>query len=122
MATSDNRSAANSFRTIDAARGLLITVTIGIVGYFAVIPPPASGQSAFSITHSGLSMLLVGVVLQLAIIFSRPLVARFERARGMEGQISPMVIHVLQLLADGLTVLLFALAVFGGITQAASSI
>jgi hypothetical protein len=123
MAASDNQpSAANSFRTVDAARGMLITAVVGFVGYFAVIPAPASGQRGFSPTHNGLLMLLVGVALQLAIIFGRPLIARFERARGMEGQISPMVIHFLQLLADGVTILLFALAVFGGITQAESSI
>jgi len=121
--TSDNPpSTVNSLRAADAVRGLLITVIIGIVGYFAIIPPPASGKSTFSITHNGLSMLLIGAVLQLAIIFSRSLIARFERAQGMEGQLSPMVIHILQLLADGVTVLLFALAVFGGITQAESSI
>ena len=123
MAIRDNRSSAtSSFRTVDTARGMLITVVVTMIGYFAVIPAPAPGQGGFFITHNGLAMLLIGAVLQLVIIFGRPLIARFERAQGMEGQISPMVIHVLQLLADGLTILLFAVAVFGGISQVESGI
>jgi hypothetical protein len=113
---------ANSLRATDAARGVLITVIIGVVGYFAVMPSPQPAQGGFWITHNGLTMLLIAIALQLAIIFGRPLLARIERAQGMDGQISPMVIHVLQLLADGATVLLFALAVFGGLSAFNDSI
>jgi hypothetical protein len=122
VTTNEPPSADASIRGADAARGVLITAVVGFVGYFAVVPAPAPDKSRFWITHNGLAMLLVGVVLQLAIVFGRPLVARFERARGMEGQLSPMLVHVMQLLADGATVLLFALAVFGGITQVESDV
>jgi hypothetical protein len=115
-------SNANSLRAADAARGVLITVISGVVGYFALIPAPKSGEGGFWITHNGLSMLLVAIALQLAIIFGRPLLARFERAQGMDGQVSPMAIHVAQLLADGATVLLFALAIFGGMAAFNNSI
>jgi hypothetical protein len=118
METNENRPPAlASFRTVDAIRGMLITVIIGIVGYFVIVPAPDPAPGGFSMTHTGLSMLLIGAVLQLAIIFGRPLIARFERAQGLPGQVSLMAIHVMQLLADGLTVLLFALAVFGGISR-----
>src|ERR1700741_3104026 len=113
---------SSSLRGSDALRGVVITFIAGFVGYFPRLPAPEPGQSGFVITHAGMLMLLTGIALQLSIIFGRPLVARFERLQGMEGQISPMAIYVLQLLADGLTVLLFALAVFGGITRFENSI
>lgn len=123
MATRDQQSpVSNSFHASDAARGVLITGIIAIIGYFAMVPAPAPEQGGFWITHTGLSMLLVGIVLQLTIVFGRPQLARYERANGLEGQLSPMAIHVLQLLADGVTVLLFALAVFGGISSFESGI
>jgi len=120
---SDSRpSVFESLRATDAIRGVLITAIVGVVGYFAVRPAPESGQGGFALTRYGWLMLLIGVALQLVIIFGRPLMVRFERARDMEGQISPIVIYVLQLLADGVTVLLFALAVFGGLSRVESSL
>jgi hypothetical protein len=50
------------------------------------------------------------------------LVGRYERAHGLEGQLAPTARHILGLVADGVSVLLFALAVFGGIAGAALSI
>jgi len=106
---------SNPWRALDAARGLLITLIGGVIGYFAIVPAPAS--SRFWISHNGLLQLSIGVALQLAIVVGRPLLTRYERAHGLEGQLSPMLIHVLQLVADGASVLLFALAVFGGIAS-----
>lgn len=123
MARNDNRhTTINSLRAVDAARGAIITVIAGVVGYFALAPAPKPGQGELSISPTGLSMLLIGITLQLAILFGRPLIARFERARGLEGQVSPIAFHVFQLLADGLTVLLLALAVFGGIARFVDSV
>ena len=115
-------SASDTFRASDVMRGMLITAIVALVGYFAVLPAPAPGHGGFVMTHTGSLMLLVGVAMQLTILVGRPLLARYERARGIEGRLSPVAIHFLQLIADGLTVLLFALAVFGGISRAESGI
>ena len=110
------RSSLDSLRLADAARGIVITVIAAVIGYFVLAP---SGRAVSRFT---MSMLVVGGCLQAAIVFARPLLARFERAHGLEGQVSPMAIHVSTLLADGLTVLLFALAVFGGIARSESGL
>ena len=118
MELNDNRRPAlGSLRAVDTARGVVITVIAGIVGYFGFAPTAKLGQGELSISPSGLTMLLIGMTLQLTILFGRPLIDRFERARGLEGQVAPIALQVCQLLADGLTVLLCALAVFGGITR-----
>jgi hypothetical protein len=108
---------SNSLSAVDAARGVIITVVVTLVGYISLAPADEPNRTGLSISNTGLGMLLVGVGLQLAILFSRPLINRFERASGLEGQLSPVVVHILKLIADGLTVLLFALAVFGGIAR-----
>lgn len=115
-------SAPGSLRAVDAARGLVISVIAAVIGYFVLVPAPDAAPRALSLSPNGLAMLLVGLVLQLALLFGRPLLARFERAHGLEGQVSPVALHVVQLLADGVTVLLFALAVFGGIFRLSDGI
>jgi hypothetical protein len=108
-------------RTADIVRGVLIAIITTVAGYWILVPaPPDSAQARIS--PRGLAMIGIGVGLQLAVFVGNLLVARYERANGLQGQLAPTARHVLQLLADGVSVLLFALAVFGGVIGAAGSI
>jgi len=108
--------------TADAARGILITAVIGFISYFVMVPKPENAQAQPFMSSTGIYLLLIGVGLQVLILFGKPLIGKYERAHGLEGQISPIAVHILQLLADGATVLLFAIAVFGNVSRFASDI
>ena len=114
-------SPAAALRAQDYARGLLIAVISLVAGYW-IITPPADGAAQARIAPGGIAMIAIGVALQLAVIGGNWWVTRYERAHGLQGQLAPGARHVLQLLADGVSVLLFALAVFGGVIGAAGSI
>jgi hypothetical protein len=87
-------------RLSSMTRGIVITVLIA--GYLWV-----SKQPAGSLTTA----LLIAAGLQLVVLAVRRLVAP---------ETQPMALYVFELLADGATVLLFALGVFGGIFKAAA--
>jgi hypothetical protein len=110
-------SARPSFEVADAARGIVITFVVAVIGYYAWLPTLHPERNGPSMSRGGVYMLLLGIGLQVAILVGKPLIGKYEKKHGLDGQISPMVVHILQLLADGLTVLLFALAVFGSIAQ-----
>jgi hypothetical protein len=112
--------AADGMRTADFARGVLIALISLLAGYWILAPRDESKLGPFE----GHRLAYVGIAigLQVLVMGGNWLVRRYERATGMEGQIAPDARHVLQLLADGVSVLLFALAVFGGIVGAANDI
>lgn len=112
----------SAFGAVDTMRGMVIAAITVLIGYFALLPEPGLAIGGLSVSRTGLYMMAVAAGLQVAILVARPLVARFENAHRLQGQLSPTVIHFLLLLADGLTVLLFALAVFGGIARFQDSV
>lgn len=59
------------------------------------------------------ALVLTGLGVQLALVFARVLVRRYVRDQAVAAQ--SMII--LELIADGVTVLLFALATFGAIAR-----
>jgi hypothetical protein len=107
-------------RTADFARGVIIALVSVLAGYWILAPK----QDAALGPLEGRRLWLLGIALalQVAVMGGNWLVRRYERANDMEGQLAPDARHVLQLLADGVSVLLFALAVFGGIVGAANDI
>jgi hypothetical protein len=115
------RDAAVGLRAQDYVRGVLIAIISAVAGYWILVPE-AEGAARGAMSSRGVAMVAVGVALQLGVIGGNWLVARYERAHGLQGQLAPTARHILQLLADGVSVLLFALAVFGGIVGAANSI
>jgi hypothetical protein len=110
-----------SLRAQDLARGVLIAVISLVAGYWILVPPE-EGTAQARMSPGSIRLVLIGIALQVVVIGGNWLVRRYERANGLEGQLAPEARHILQLLADGVSVLLFALAVFGGIVGAASSI
>ena len=114
------RPAADGLRTEDVVRGVLIAVISAVAGYWILVPAEDAALGPFE--GKRLAYIGVAIALQLGVLAGNWLVRRYERAHGMEGQIAPDARHVLQLLADGVSVLLFALAVFGGIVGAANTI
>ena len=110
----------DGLRAEDAVRGVLIGVISVAAGFWILRPAEGSGRAPA--TGGQVAMIAIAVGLQLAVFAGNWLVRRWERVHGMEGQVAPHARHVLQLLADGASVLLFALAVFGGIGGAALSI
>lgn len=72
------------------------------------------GAFAWLANHPGSSFtvsLLVAAALQAAVL----LVRRF-----VSPDIAPQAVHLLEMIADGVTVLLFAVGVYGGLLRAAS--
>jgi hypothetical protein len=114
------RLATDGLRTEDVVRGVLIAVISLVAGYWILVPAEDAALGRFE--GKRLAYICIAVALQVVVLAGNWLVRRYERAHGMEGQIAPDARHVLQLLADGVTVLLFALAVFGGVIGAAGDI
>jgi hypothetical protein len=78
-------------------RGVVIAAMIVAYGWTMGLP-----QSSFT------QMLVIGVLLQFLVILIRKFVPADQMARAQD---------VFELVADGVTVLCFALAVFGGIAK-----
>jgi hypothetical protein len=111
---------ADGLQTADIARGVVIAVISLLAGYWILVP---SGDAALGPFHARrIAFIAIAVALQVGVLAGNWAVRRYERAHGMDGLLAPDARHVLQLLADGVSVLLFALAVFGGIVGAASDI
>jgi hypothetical protein len=90
---------ARDLRVASWIRGLFIAVLILAYGWF-VSEPQASMTASF----------LVGLVLQVAIVVAR----RFVPPGAL-----PQAQDLFEMIADGVTVLMFALGVFGGIARLA---
>ena len=93
------RSRYDRLRLHGALRGAIIAYGIGA---YALFVPAAAGLS-----------ILAGIGLQLLVLAVRKLMA---------GRSSPAAMLVFELVVDGITVLLFALATFGGIAAHVGSL
>ena len=88
---------AQDRRWSTAGRGVIIAALIAIYGWFMREPAGSWGAS-----------LLVAAGMQLLVIALR----RFVPADRL-----PQAMYIFEMIADGLTILLFALGVFGGIAR-----
>jgi hypothetical protein len=89
-------------RLSSTLRGLIIAAFIAAYTWI-------SNQPAASLTES----LLVAAGLQLAVIAIRRVVAADHQ---------PLALYIFEFVADGVTVLLFALGIFGGILKVAMDV
>jgi hypothetical protein len=91
------QSSAHERRLSSTGRGVIIAALIAVYTWFMRVP-----------TVSPSASLLVAAGVQVAVIALR----RFVPADRL-----PQAMYVFELIADGLTILLFALGVFGGIAR-----
>jgi hypothetical protein len=101
-------------RRYGAARTALITYGIAAYTYLIAKPGPADAAKAFGVGASASSFLLSGLGLQITVIAARLVIKRTIADQEMAAQ----ALGILELIADGVTVLLFAMATFGAITFA----
>lgn len=116
------RSAYERLRLHGAIRGAIIAYGIGVFTFFFSRPMVSAESPAISPAAGIFQMLLVGVGLQLLVLVVRRLAASYERVPGREGYLSPLAVFLFELLVDGVTVLLFAVATLRGIAQYVSGV
>jgi hypothetical protein len=104
----------NSLRLHSFLRTLLITYGVAFFSWWFSRTLP-SDESSRDWSPGSVYMIAVGLGLQLLMLTVKWIVTRYERDRGMEGMLSPSAVAVVQLLIDGVTVLLFAIATFRSI-------
>ena len=95
------------------------------IGAYAIFAPHAAGPaqaSAADLAGGIVSMLFTGTALQLLVFAVRVIAAAYERSTGEELALGALALYVFELLVDGATVLLFALATYGGIAQFAAGL
>jgi hypothetical protein len=103
----------------NALRGALIAYGVAFFSWwFGRTLPQDSSASA----SDDLYLIAVGVGVQLAAWIAKWLAARYEREHGMSGLLTPAVASVVQLIIDGVTVMLFAIATFRSAALVPSSI
>ena len=103
-------------RVYGAVRTALISYGVAAYTYVVLRAEPAPQALGSSASASG--FVLSGVALQLLLVVARALIKRYVADRTLATQ--SMI--VLELIGDGVTVLLFALATLGAITKAAGDL
>jgi hypothetical protein len=98
-----------------------VIISYGI-GVMALLLARSKGELVTAAPRQVLYMFLTGLGLQALLLLVRAAVGRYERAQGLEGQLSPLAIFLFELFVDAATVFLFALATYQGILQYASGL
>jgi hypothetical protein len=94
---------------IDLVRGAIIAALSLLLLWMPEVPSAPLASPGV--------LLGIGLGVQLLLFASRWFARRYEGANGPDGALSPLVQHVGTVVADGLTVLLVAAALFQGISQ-----
>jgi len=97
-----------------AVRTAFITYGIAAYTYLIARPGPVDAAKAFGVGASASAFLLSGLGLQILLIAARLIIKRVIADR----ETSAQAFGILELLADGVTVLLFAMATLGAIAHA----
>jgi hypothetical protein len=107
------RSPYESLRLQGSIRVMIIGY--GVAGLSLLLfrqgPVTADGSLSRSVLYS----LLTGLALQALLFIVRAATARYERAIGLEGHLSPLAIYVFELIVDAVTVFFFAWATYRGL-------
>ena len=101
-------------RTYGVIRSALIGYGVAALTYLFSRSSALESTSAGQASGSAQTLVLVGLVLQVLLIGARMLVRR----RASESNVAAQGLMILELVADGVTVLLFAMATLGTIIQA----
>ena len=99
-------------------------IAYGIGAYTVFVPHAAgpAGSTAANIAVEITSMLFTATALQLLVFVVRAIAAAYERVTEKELPLGPLAMYVFELLVDGATVLLFALATYRGVAQLAAGL
>ncbi len=103
-----------SLRMSSAVRGILITYGVAGFSWLFARTLPTEEDSP---VRGMLVAFGIGVALQVLALLVRAWLKRYERAHGMEGALYPQAAALFALLADAVTVLLFAVTTFKAIAS-----
>ena len=107
MSTSEQDRRAGALRTA------LISYGVAAFTYLLVRPGSAGEAKAFGFGGSAATFVLGGLALQVFLIVARLVIKRLATDRDVAAQL----FVILELIGDGVTVLLFALATLGAINH-----
>jgi hypothetical protein len=109
------RSEDRSLTMLGRVRGILIAYGVAAFTWFFSqrIPQPTPDASP-----GALSPIAIGLLVQILLFVARIAVKRYERENAMDGELYPRAMYIIELLADGVTVLLFAVGTFRAILGA----
>ena len=105
-------------RVYGAVRTALIGYGVAAFAYFQFDSSPAIASQAAGTWGSARGLVLLGIGLQLILMVARALTKRYVADEASATQI----MDVCEVIADGVTVLLFAVATLGPITRLASDV
>jgi hypothetical protein len=113
---------AEKLSVAGTVRGLIIAYGIGAYALISRNLGPGSQRDTVSFGESPLNLILIGLCVQAVRWVVMHAVARYEKTHDVEGAFSPTVMYGVDLVIDGVTVLLFAVATLRGISGVAASI
>src|SRR5688572_26817851 len=105
-----------SLRVGTRVRGFIIAYGLAA---FAVLVPRRDESETFA---DAFVVVATGLALQGLVILARFLTARYERRHQIEGQLLPTAMFVAELIADGVSVFLFALGTFRAIGSSTAAL
>jgi hypothetical protein len=105
-------------------QGSIRTVIIGygVAGLGLLLFRHGPLPAATPVPRQVLYILLTGLALQALLFMVRTVTARYERATGLEGYLSPLVLYIFELIVDAVTVFLFAWATYRGLLAFANDL
>ena len=115
---SSARTQFDQQRTYRVIRSALIGYGVGAFTYLFSRSSALESAGAGQASGSAQTLVLVGLALQVLLIGARLLVRR----RASESNVAAQGLMILELVADGVTVLLFAMATLGTIIQASGNV
>ncbi len=113
---------AENLSVAGMVRGLIIAYGIGAYALISRNLGTDPQRDTVSFSASPLGLILIGLGVQALRWVVKWAVTHYEKAHDVEGAFSPAVMYGVDLAIDGVTVLLFAVATFRGISGVAASI
>ena len=113
---------AEKLSVAGTVRGLIIAY--GIAAYVLISRNlgPSSQRDTALFGESPLNLILIGLGVQAVRWVVMQAVARYEKTHDVEGVFSPTVMYGVDLVIDGVTVLLFAVATLRSVSGVAASL
>jgi len=114
----DQRRTLEKDRVHGAVRTALIGYGVAAFAYFQFGSSPGIASQAVGYWGSARGFVLLGIGLQLILLVARALIKRYVP----DGASATQIMSVCEIIADGATVLLFAMATLGSMTRVADGL